>query len=734
MKKTCAVRRLAALLALCLALPTFCLIGCQTDTPPSDDTVAETDRETSPGPSTTDADTKPETDPTNETTKEDDPVTEPDIFKPDPTHSVPQYDALMSDLDTFPVRFTYNDVKYKGFADFAIESELYADIDRGVESTIVLRHADIPAAFKLVARVFPEEKAYEYVVYITNDGDTDTAVLSDLHYEIEFAGDSPILSGLQGDADAKYYTPYECDLATEGRFRDRSNSGRPSHGVFPYYNLSYGNGGTFIAVGWPGTWYAYYTYNRGAKTTNLKAGQLEVATYIAPGETLRTPLMGFVEYEGLTRDEQTNAWRHYYIEDVMRDINGEKTPTYTAIGGLADGKTTDHFISMMETYRENGITPDLLWVDAGWYTGASGETVAWPMTGTLDMDTSRFPDKMADIGQFTKDNDMTFMLWFEPENVRVDMATFLRNQPGFDADWFLGVANADSWLKGRVINLGDPDCRAWVFDKICKVIDTAGVTAFRQDFNNDPAATWTMRDKRMAKGDLTRTGMTENLYVQGYLALWDDLIAKYGFLMDSCASGGGRNDLESMKRAVPLHYSDWFDGNNEDYDMKGKIDQALFAWFPYFKNELYECTLYKARMNYAAMAMLKLNNYATATPEEWAILKQAYEEYDLVRDYFYADYYALTDWSSNPNRWDARMFYDPETASGFASVACQEASTDLTNTVKLKGLDLDRTYAVTDFDGLVSVTATGRQLMEEGITITVPQNPYCAILMIKPRT
>ena len=48
-----------------------------------------------------------------------------------------------------------------------------------------------------------------------------------------------------------------------------------------------------------------------------------------PGETIRTPLMGFVEYTGLTPDEQTNAWRHYYINDVMRKIDGELTPVYT---------------------------------------------------------------------------------------------------------------------------------------------------------------------------------------------------------------------------------------------------------------------------------------------------------------------------------------------------------------------------------------------------------------------
>ncbi len=649
------------------------------------------------------------------------------LFKPDPTRAVPKYDALMESLDTFPIAFTYDGKAYNGFVDFAVESEIYTEMERGTESVIALRHAAIPALFTLTARVYPAESAYEYVVNIRNDGDTNTAVLSDLRYEITFEGANPVLSGIKGDAGGQNYVPYEQPIARQP-YSDRSTSGRPSHGVFPYYNLSYGNGGTFIAIGWPGTWYADYTYDRAANTTTLKTGQGSVATYIAPGETLRTPLLGFVEYEGLSRDEQTNAWRHYYIHDVMRKIDGELTPTYAGIANMSAGMTTNKFLLMLKAYRANGINPEVLWMDAGWYTGANGEAVAWPQTGSLDMDYDRFPDGMADIGQYGKDSDMMTLLWFEPENMRLDTEAFLKGQPDFQAEWLLGTLAEGSWLQSRLINLGDPACRDWVYQKICTVIDQGGITGYRQDFNNDPAPAWAENDRR-TEG---RTGMTENQYVQGYLALWDALIDKYGLFLDSCASGGGRNDLESMKRAVPLHYTDWFDGNHEDYDMKGKMTQALFNWFPYFKNELYDCsTIFKPRMNYAPFSLLKLPS-PLDKDADWDILRQAYAEYDRIRDYFYADYYELTEWTASPNRRNAWMFYDSETRSGYASVAFMEGSSTLTDTVKLKGLDPEASYTVTDFDGLVHVTASGQTLLEKGITVTVPEKPYCVILLITP--
>jgi hypothetical protein len=78
------------------------------------------------------------------------------------------------------------------------------------------------------------------------------------------------------------------------------------------------------------------------------------------------------------------------------------------------------------------------------------------------------------------------------------------------------------------------------------------------------------------------------------------------------------------------------------------------------------------------------------------------------------------------------MFYVPESGEGFAFVACQEWADELTNTICLKGLDPDKQYHITDFDGLVDVTASGKQLMEEGVTVTVPEQPYAAILLINP--
>ena len=77
----------------------------------------------------------------------------------------------------------------------------------------------------------------------------------------------------------------------------------------------------------------------------------------------------------------------------------------------------------------------------------------------MDIDYTRFPDGMASIGEFAAKNDAMFLLWFEPENMRLDTEAFLAGQEGFKEEWLLSTVAEGSWLQSRIINLGDPECR-----------------------------------------------------------------------------------------------------------------------------------------------------------------------------------------------------------------------------------------------------------------------------------
>ena len=137
--------------------------------------------------------------------------------------------------------------------------------------------------------------------------------------------------------------------------------------------------------------------------------------------------------------------------------------------------------------------------------------------------------------------------------------------------WVLGGAG------GGLLNLGNPEAWNWLVNHIDKIITDEGIDLYRQDFNIDPLGYWRGNDTE------DRQGITENKYVIGYLAYWDELLRRHpGMLIDSCASGGRRNDLETMRRAVPLLRSDYL---FEPVGQQGHT-YGLSFWLPFYRNRV----------------------------------------------------------------------------------------------------------------------------------------------------
>ena len=126
-----------------------------------------------------------------------------------------------------------------------------------------------------------------------------------------------------------------------------------------------------------------------------------------------------------------------------------------------------------------------------------------------------------------------------------------------------------------LLNLGNPVAREWITDRIDSLIKEYDVKVYRQDFNYDPMS------NRIAAETTNRIGAPENLHVQGYLKILDTLKERNpGLIIDSCASGGRRNDLDTMRRAIPLQYTDVGLGN---HPLKQIQRRYMFEWIPYFR-------------------------------------------------------------------------------------------------------------------------------------------------------
>ena len=641
---------------------------------------------------------------------------------------------FMRNLSAFPVSFSYDGKPFCGLgAGFGTLSRRTEDAPHGTQTTVTLRHEASRALFRLEVREYPDYHAWDYTLFITNDGKAVTGTFADLNaVDITVEGADPVIKGIRGDCGKEMYSPYAEHLTDGSRFFRECTSGRPTHHVFPYFKLEYGSGGSFLCIGWPGCWKAEAV--AAGSTVRFTGGQRQLATHLAPGESIRTPLIAFLYYE--TRDDIRNAnlWRRWFIDCNMRKVNGKNMPPMFIDWTMSEGVTTAQLLPRLRAYADHGVPPDCYWMDAGWYTDAEGNTVKWPKTGTLQIDESRFPDRFADISAVMAQTGGKLLLWFEPEVIRQDRETFLANMPDFDAAWMLGTAAEGTWLEGQLADLGDPDCRAWLLGRICRILKEADIAVYRQDFNVDPAPVWQQHDST------GRVGYCENRYVTGYLALWDGIIERFPHIwIDACASGGGRNDLETMRRGVPLQISDYWDEGyvNPKYDGYAERQATMLTvmqWFPYIKFWMFGDDsvgdfTYRARSCYTQVFPLAVDALDPAA--DWALVRRLVAEWRMVSSFCYDDFYPLTPWNNAEDVFRAYEYYSPQKGRGaalaFRPAACGDSAMRLT----LMGLDTQAVYRVADTDGGFAVTASGAQLMQNGIALLLPKKRSAAVLTIE---
>jgi alpha-galactosidase len=278
-----------------------------------------------------------------------------------------------------------------------------------------------------------------------------------------------------------------------------------------------------------------------------------------------------------------------------------------------------------------------------------------------------------------------------------------------------------------MLNLGIPECRQWLTDHYCKIIQENGIGIYRQDFNFVPLPYWRNSDAA------DRQGITENLYVQGYLQFWDDLLARNpGLWIDSCSSGGRRNDLETLRRSVPLHYSDHGYGNPP---VKLAFQQTLFAWIPYFKESTNTWDLHgpdeprrfdrqidSYGFHCAMAAMLFLTFDIRREDYDFVLARRMTAIWRRASAIVLnGDYYPLTSFSKSAERWVARQFDRPELGQGLIQGIRLAQCPEERITVFPSGLDATKEYTLENPETDESRSVAGAALLRDGFTMELPR-------------
>lgn len=561
---------------------------------------------------------------------------------------------------------------------------------------------------------YTDYDAVKWLLHFTNIRNENSKTISDvnvidLDFEYAKSGDF-ILHSAEGNHISKAdFHPRSTVVKRKEPIQYFPEGGRSSETAFPFFNIeSPSEQGFIFAIGWSGIWVSDFVKNTD-RTVSVKSGMKRFESYLKPGETIRTPSMCLLFWNSKDRMGGHNKFRRFVLAHQSRKIDGELA-TYPLSSGFNyhdpapcteySCLTEDYAIAMIRRYTQFGLIPEVYWLDAGWYTGAANyeEGQTWANTvGNWTVDKTRFPRGLKPIAEEAHKVGAKFMVWFEPERV-IEGTQWAREHP----EWMLRHGDGD-WL---LFDLGNEAARKWMTKWIIDMIRENGIDYYRQDFNMRPDAYWEANDEP------GRVGMKEVRHIEGLYDFWDALIEEFPeLLIDNCASGGRRLDMETIPRSAPLWRSDYY--HYDDPDGYQGHTYGLNFFLPLHGTGILQTDPYSFR---SSMSSALIYNWKiTDKKVSYIDMQNCLKEYTEVRPYYYEDYYPLVGIEdlTRDNIWLAYQLHRPSDESGVIVAFRREKCTDNRLTVQLGGVQTGKSYTITHRDDEnFKLIKSGKELSE----------------------
>ncbi len=226
-----------------------------------------------------------------------------------------------------------------------------------------------------------------------------------------------------------------------------------------------------------------------------------------------------------------NVWEAVYFDHDL--------PTLVELADIAAGVGVERYV-----------------LDDGWF-GSRRDDHSGLGDWTVSPDV--WPDGLHPLVDHVTGLGMQFGLWFEPEMVNLD-SDVARNHP----EWVMGTGGRTP-LPSRyqqVINLGMPDCYAYVRDAIFAILAEYDISYIKWDHNRDLVDAGTQPSGRPGVHAQT---------LAVYRLLDEIRAAHPGLEIESCSSGGARVDLGILERTDRVWVSDCIDPHDRQ-------NMMLWTW------------------------------------------------------------------------------------------------------------------------------------------------------------
>ncbi|MEM3523216.1 MAG: alpha-galactosidase [Thermoproteota archaeon] len=608
-----------------------------------------------------------------------------------------------------------------------------------------LTYTDVETGLRLkcTATEYSEFPAAEWVLYFKNMGKDATPIMGNiLPLDLTLnCKDDPILHYSRGAlCSPSDFEPLCRKIGSKTRFQLKAGGGRSSSETLPFFNLELAGEGVVMAIGWTGEWFAGFSRSGDGKL-RLQAGMARTHLRLNGGEEIRSSRI-LLLFWLKDRMRGHNLLRQFILAHHRPSVNGKPLEMPILVTNWGGTPASAH-LAKIRSIIAHDLPVEYYWIDAEWF--GTGEW--WKNAGNWEVKRDLYPEGFKPISEALHQAGRKLLLWFEPERVcegtpwysehadwllRIKEGDEVYSWPHYtdmaDPQWVVAESNRNQIKKGdRLFNLGDPEARRFLTDFISRKISEFGIDCFRHDANIAPLKFWMNADPD------DRQGVSEIRYVEGLYSFWSELLKRHpSLIIDNCASGGRRIDLESIGLSTVFSRTDYIG----DIVSAQCHTYGLMFWVPLQTGgglgvNIVEADDYTFRSTWSSGLVFELNVKDDQYGDESIFneVKRKLNQYLAIQKFFYGDYYPLTQYTQARDAWMAYQLDRPDLGAGLVVILKRPLSSFVEAVFQLNSLEPAAEYETVNLDTGEMSVASGKELMETGLRVRLVKKPDSALIL-----
>ena len=257
-------------------------------------------------------------------------------------------------------------------------------------------------------------------------------------------------------------------------------------------------------------------------------------TVIPAGETFTTPEVHFGIVCGSLDDAVNDMHRH--IRKSVLNMP-EADPTACLVGAGMGAEHTMNIEDSKEFMRQfASLGAEVFIIDAGWECPPGKQTEWGDFNGTNIPNPERYPNGLGELSDYCRSLGMKFGLWVDIENLGKLSDTANKHPDWYGSDIFGNQSR-------NYLDMSRPEVAEWAESELARIITDYKLDLLRVDHNISSRDYFAIRD--------TGSGIPECVSVRHINAvynMYNNLKKRFpDVIFENCAGGGARTDLGMLK-------------------------------------------------------------------------------------------------------------------------------------------------------------------------------------------